>query len=230
MPFSRFIKGLLAGATLIFVSGLLGQFVSSMEYARQIDRWVLLTVVSYRADTLNEVMRWATFLGSAHFLLPVTLATALWSIRIRAVDQMQVLFGAALAWGFLNYPMKVFFGRVRPDIVPALVFEPTPAYPSGHTLGVALLLPALVLSISNARWRKICAILSGFLIFAVGLSRIYLGAHWPSDVTASLLASLVFWWCAFPYELHWKKAISSSMRRAYFSGQAPSASNKTVRK
>ena len=73
---------------------------------------------------------------------------------------------------------KEAFARPRPDLVPRLDFADTYAYPSGHAAGamVILLLGALML---GGRKSVVAAIL---VAAAIGLSRVALGVHWPSDV------------------------------------------------
>ena len=73
---------------------------------------------------------------------------------------------------------KEAFARPRPDLVPRLDFADTYAYPSGHAAGamVILLLGALML---GGRKSVVAAIL---VAVAIGLSRVALGVHWPSDV------------------------------------------------
>ena len=73
---------------------------------------------------------------------------------------------------------KEVFARPRPDLVPRLDFADTYAYPSGHAAGamVILLLGALML---GGRKSVVAAIL---VAVAIGLSRVALGVHWPSDV------------------------------------------------
>ena len=73
---------------------------------------------------------------------------------------------------------KEVFARPRPDLVPRLDFADTYAYPSGHAAGAMdiLLLGALML---GGRKSVVAAIL---VAVAIGLSRVALGVHWPSDV------------------------------------------------
>ncbi|HHW13865.1 MAG TPA: phosphatase PAP2 family protein, partial [Firmicutes bacterium] len=94
--------------------------------------------------------------------------------------------------GLLVQFLKVIFQRPRPDVFPPLVVEKTYAFPSGHTM-LAVSLYGLFLywllrrrGGGPRRWlvRWLGAFLLATLIGAIGLSRIYLGVHWPTDVLA----------------------------------------------
>ncbi|QGG46729.1 phosphatase PAP2 family protein [Heliorestis convoluta] len=184
---------MLAGTAVIVISGALGKVLIQWELIPAIDEWLLLALASFRNDFLNAFMNGITQLGSAQLLIPLTLLFMFLFYRQGAYDKVKFLFALLLAWGYFNYPLKALFARVRPDIVEALVMESSPAYPSGHTLGAALILPALLLTLTEGSLRKKAFPVVIFLILSVGLSRIYLGAHWPSDVLASLLGTVAFW-------------------------------------
>ena len=87
---------------------------------------------------------------------------------------------------------KQIFHRVRP----ALWVSPTPehtfSFPSGHAVVSMALVAALSVLLWPTRWRWPVLILGGLFVALVGLSRIYLGVHYPSDVIAGWAASLAW--------------------------------------
>lgn len=110
---------------------------------------------------------------------------------------LTVLFGA----DFLNGAVKEFYARVRPDQIDHLIEQGEFAFPSGHAMGSMIVYGGILFLIlrylASARrrlgWEKwVLGFLFGLLILLIGLSRIYLGVHYPSDVIGGF--SLGFAW------------------------------------
>ena len=124
-------------------------------------------------------------------------AALLW--RRRVSDSM--LLTVAVSLGALTHPLKVLIGRPRPDFAIVESAPHTMGFPSGHAAFAMLLGGALIyLAWQNVADRRRRWALTGalaLLILVVGLSRVYLGVHWPSDVLggylfgASVLVTLV---------------------------------------
>lgn len=101
--------------------------------------------------------------------------------------------------------LKLLFDRRRPDLVAHLVDVNTSSFPSGHAMNSAIVyltLGALLARAQDSRARRVYVLsLAIALTLAVGLSRVYLGVHWPSDVLGgwivgaswALLCSLIAW-------------------------------------
>jgi len=98
------------------------------------------------------------------------------------------LGGAAL----LNLATKQLFARERPTLWESISPESTFSFPSGHAMGSATLACVLIALAWGTRWRWPVLVLAGALAFAVGLSRVYLGVHYPSDILAGWAAASVW--------------------------------------
>lgn len=107
---------------------------------------------------------------------------------------------AAIATGgsaLLNVAAKHSFRRDRPALWDSIAPEPTYSFPSGHAMGSATLACVLVVLCwhTRARWAVLVA---GLLFTAgVGVSRVYLGVHYPSDIAAGWAAAVAWTLCVF---------------------------------
>lgn len=102
-------------------------------------------------------------------------------------------FAVAVAGAMaLNFAAKVLFGRARPDLWVSLAPESDYSFPSGHAMGAMAVAVALATLAWGTRWRWPIAIVGGLFVGLVGLSRLYLGVHYPSDVLTGWLAALAW--------------------------------------
>jgi undecaprenyl-diphosphatase len=96
-----------------------------------------------------------------------------------------MLIVSLIASQIISLLLKYRFDRPRPDVFPPLVVEHTGSFPSGHTL-TAVAVYGLISVLLWQRGHRFLSIISGIWVFLIALSRVYLGAHYPSDVLASL--------------------------------------------
>ena len=131
-------------------------------------------------------------LGYEWFVVPFDVLLVLvlaWRRRVR-----EGLF-AALALGgsaLLNVAAKQVFARARPELWASLAPEQTFSFPSGHAMGSMTLAWVLVLLAWHTRWRWPALLLALPFAVLVGLSRVYLGVHFPSDILAGWTAASVW--------------------------------------
>jgi undecaprenyl-diphosphatase len=108
-----------------------------------------------------------------------------------------VVMATAASGDLLNFVLKNLFLRPRPEIVPYLRdVSGTTSFPSGHAMESAIIyltLGAILMQLAERRLTKIYCIGMGvFLTFLVGVSRVYLGVHYPTDVVAGWMFGF-FW-------------------------------------
>jgi undecaprenyl-diphosphatase len=149
----------------------------------------------------EEAVRDLTSLGSNTVLATVVLTVAGFLSLQR--DWRAAFFTvAATGSGLLaSSLLKAFFDRPRPDLIPHEVLVFTPSFPSGHAMVSAvvyLTLASLLARFMGRRRLKIYTMTVAIaLTTVIGLSRVYLGVHWPSDVLAGWMAgaswALVCW-------------------------------------
>lgn len=187
------IAGMAVCAALVAGFGMIAEEVSEGETAR-LDNAILMAfrVPGHPADLigppwLEEMGRDVTSLGSYAFLTFVLLATVGYLLLIRKRALALVMSVAVLGGMLLSTLIKLGIDRARPDIPHAArVF--TASFPSGHATlsAVTFLTLGALLTRANTqpRVKAYFASLAVFLTLAVGVSRVYLGVHYPSDVLA----------------------------------------------
>ncbi|WP_271180685.1 phosphatase PAP2 family protein [Ancylobacter defluvii] len=141
---------------------------------------------------LEIAVRDFTSLGSTTGLATLTLLTAGYlAVDGKRAAALFVLIATSSGM-LLSFALKIGFNRPRPDIVDRLVDVHTLSFPSGHAMGAAvtyLTLGVLIVRTESKRCIKVYVLgVALGLTLLIGLSRIYLGVHWPTDVLAG--------WCA----------------------------------
>ncbi|HEX8312345.1 MAG TPA: phosphatase PAP2 family protein [Chthoniobacteraceae bacterium] len=137
---------------------------------------------------LRQVAQDVTALGGVTVLSLVTLLVLNYLVLQRMVHAAWLVIVATGGGLFLTLLLKQSFGRERPGVVPHLTEVLTASFPSGHSMlssVVYLTLGALLARAVSRRTLKVYFLLTAlFLSFIIGLSRVYLGVHYPSDVLA----------------------------------------------
>lgn len=156
------------------------------------DDMVFNLVANLRCEPLTIIFKFFSFLCSFYFVIILTIIIMLFS-KDRKVTFYIVL--NVLFCFFLNQTLKFFFARSRPTEI-NLIVENGYSFPSGHSmLSLAYygFFVYLILNSNIKRKNKILAIISlALLIFFIGLSRIYLGVHYASDVLAGFAISSAY--------------------------------------
>jgi membrane-associated phospholipid phosphatase len=190
------ISGFLVCGIVVFLFGFLAREVFRTTDTRDFDREVTLAMRELQSPANDRIARIVTFFGSHLFILPATalVAAGLW---LKHHWASALLFCGSVVGGFgLNALLKISFARDRPDLWPALVTERTYSFPSGHaTMSTVFFggLAAVVLHLSRRPIvRAVALVLSTTAILMIAASRVYLGAHWTTDVAGGVLVGL-FW-------------------------------------
>lgn len=157
----------------------------------QFDTFIISVVQSQISPLLTGIMKVLTFLGSVKWIGTVVLISALWLfIKKKWSLGWFILLSSGMGSVF-NIILKNIFKRQRPDIH-RLISETGYSFPSGHSMGSFIFYGALLYMIihytRNKRRQTLAGIIIALLIFFIGLSRIYLGVHYPSDIIGGYTA------------------------------------------
>lgn len=192
-----------AVCTLIFCTGLL--------HAYGLDEGILLAIQKLHTPERDRIMLGITFLGDPVVLLLICLGLKIGPLYYYRRSEVTTLGIAAVGAIGLNYLLKVRFGRVRPALWKWIVDVGHYSFPSGHAMMSIVIYGFIsyILAKQFPQWREQIFALTVVLVVAIGLSRLYLGVHWPTDVVAGYAVGLV--WlivCILGLEL-WHKYCSS---------------------
>ncbi|MGO4890780.1 phosphatase PAP2 family protein [Flavobacterium sp. W21_SRS_FM6] len=151
----------------------------------------------------EELMRDITALGGTGILSFIALFTVMY-LYLQKHRHMAFLVAVMIVSGMIcSSLLKYGFSRPRPDLVPHGSYVYTSSFPSGHSMMSALVYVTLAAIYARSQFRrslKLLIMASALLVVAsIGLSRVYLGVHWPSDVLAGWCAGSI--WALMSYRL-----------------------------
>jgi undecaprenyl-diphosphatase len=156
------------------------------------DRSVSLAIHRLDSPFMDFTMRLFTTVGSLKIVvlaLAVVFIGALRRRDARAAWSLVAVFAAAET---INWVLKHLVARTRPGLFEEIATLHTYRFPSGHAMtGAAVYgMIGVVLAREHPRWRPALSVAVPALVFLIGLSRIFLGVHWPTDVLAGWAAGM----------------------------------------
>ena len=176
-------------------------------------RWILL-LHHYVSPVRNDLAITLAYLGG----LPVSAGVGLLLVAgVSAIKHGQArrqwlvfllttLVGAVV----VSWSMKLLCHRPRPELWPRLVQEYGASFPNGHSLYAMVLAYVGILLSWCTRWRRLVICLGGLWVVLMGLSRVYLGVHYPTDVIGGWLLGMI--WVSLMY-LGWAIRFDPQHRR-----------------
>jgi undecaprenyl-diphosphatase len=185
------------GVALLVTSGLV-EFhdeileASSGQWDQAIQSWVH----GLASPMLTQGMLGLSWIGSPVALVPAVALAAglLWWRRMK--DDAVLVVAAALGGVALNEVMKLYFKRLRPDLPWAFVHENSFSFPSGHSVLAIVMYGVIVYKTQDklrSGWARAALVVGALLMVAgIGVSRVYLGVHYPSDVAAGYFVGAVW--------------------------------------
>jgi len=170
---------------------------------QEFDEWVLNSL-RYNGNTkLPIASMWftglladITVLGGATIIFIITAAVVFYLMIQRQYEFMWLILIATIGGVLLSLGLKEIFARERPPLIFHLLTVKSMSFPSGHAMmsSVVYLTQGALLAKtrSNKNLRVYILIVAIILVFLIGISRIYLGVHYPTDVLAGWSAGLAW--------------------------------------
>lgn len=156
------------------------------------DAPILNSLHALATPTLDSFYLLITGLGYLRGVVPFDVVF-LMALVLRRRFRDSLFFGiAVIGSAVLNIAAKTYFARMRPDLWLSIKPETTYSFPSGHAMGSTTLGMAVILLCWPTRWRWPVMIASLAFVLLVGVSRVYLGVHYPSDILAGWTAAIAW--------------------------------------
>jgi undecaprenyl-diphosphatase len=187
--------GLLAAiATLVFLGWLADEVLEGET--RQFDDATRAAVHTFASPPLTLFMRAISFLGSSQFLTVASIAVIAWFAWRKWGREAKLFALTMIGASVLNITLKLVFKRPRPVPFFDLTAPESYSFPSGHSLASCCFFAGLaaILSgrIKHKRPRTIIWTIAIVMFLLIGLSRIYLGVHYTTDVIAGFAAASIW--------------------------------------
>ena len=149
----------------------------------------IINLFKYKSDILTNIMKIITFLGSA---LSIILLTVFLIIVVKGKRNKILILINVIVTTLLNQLLKNVFQRGRP--IDSIIEESGYSFPSGHSMVSMAFYGFLIYLVykSNIKYKGLIVGLLSVLIVLIGISRIYLGVHYPTDVIGGFTLSLSY--------------------------------------
>lgn len=200
---ARFIAGLLrehGGRLVLLFLCLLAPLWLFVELADEVheleafyfDEPLLRGAYAVSGPALDRFFVFISAIGYRWGVVPADIALTLVLLAMRRWREATFAGVSFVGSALLNLATKQFFQRDRPALWASIAPEPTFSFPSGHAMGSATLAMAVVLLCWHTRGRWPVAALAAAFTGLVGVSRIYLGVHYPSDILGGWAAGIAW--------------------------------------
>lgn len=201
----------LAVGVLLFVglaatSGVIYDSVTDKDGVAGLDKPALAAAMQVRGPVLTTLaVAFTEAAGRIGMPVIAVLGMVILAVRRRSWTPVILITAAAVGSLLMTVAGKQLIGRNRPALADAIPpYEYSPSFPSGHTLNavvvVGVIAYLLVLRQSSRRARTATIVAAALFAVLVGLSRIYLGAHWLTDVLVAITLGIA--WLAVVITAH----------------------------
>lgn len=165
----------------------------------QFDNQITDYIGSYRNPDYHGIVEFITDMGDLNgYLIVTTIVTLFLFWKLKSWKFILQLVGVIILASLSNIGLKRAIDRARPDAEHLVVVESL-SYPSGHAMSAMAFYGFIIYLLFHIKMsrvlRTLLVVFFSLIILGIGLSRIYLGVHYPSDVIAGFLGGLI--WVAF---------------------------------
>ena len=145
-------------------------------------------------NTLTNIFKAITFLGSTGFIIALCAIFLIVFIIIKHKNKGFIVTSVLIISTVINNGIKLIIQRERPDVI-KLVTEHSFSFPSGHTMAsvsmYGILMYLVIRSNLNNKLKIVLSTILGIIPILVAISRVYLGAHYITDVIGGIIMSTI---------------------------------------
>lgn len=145
-------------------------------------------------ESLTNIAKAITLFGADKLIISISIGILIITVILKKVKTGVIVILFLYIVHTINYIVKIIIQRPRPEIL-RLIPESGFSFPSGHTMAATALYGMLVYLILRSELNKnlkiLFSVILSLMTFLVGLSRIYLGVHYASDVLGGFLLSII---------------------------------------
>ncbi len=164
----------------------------SFDYLETFDTFIYNALISLKSDSMTNIFKFITFFGSTLFIVLATVGLFLYFIIKKDKVKALLIGSMVIVSTIINNLIKIIVRRERPAVL-HLVVEESFSFPSGHMMASVTLYGLLFYLVLKSNLKKGLKIFLGTILIIlpilIGLSRIYLGVHFASDILGALLMS-----------------------------------------
>jgi membrane-associated phospholipid phosphatase len=205
----------IASSTLVPIAGTVSALAACtlLVYTRSLDERVLLTIQKLHSPLLDSIMVGATLFGEGVTLLLISGLYGNWLLRHNRRQDANTLMLALFGGIGLNCILKLLFARSRPLLWDRLLEVSHYSFPSGHSMVSMAVYGYIAYTLAKQypQYRNQISALAVALIITIGFSRLYLGVHWLTDVTAGYAAGLLWLLACIALNVQSNPASSSNL-------------------
>ncbi|WP_024818174.1 phosphatase PAP2 family protein [Arthrobacter sp. 31Y] len=200
------VVGLAIALSLALVFGEVYESVTEADGVAGLDDPVLAAAKSVRSPALDMATTAYTNIGGTVGMPIIAVGIMIFlATRRRSWTPVILMLAAGLGSLIITVLGKPIFGRSRPDIADAIPpYEHSASFPSGHSLNsiviAGIVAYLIILRLKTTKARVVTVVVAAAFAFTMGLSRVYLGHHWLTDVLAAWAIGIA--WLALVITAH----------------------------
>lgn len=161
----------------------------STDLVDTLDIKITSSFANFHLDWLDSTLRFFTYIGNFEGIVIVTALACGFMYTAGHKFKAKLFLAIVVSSQIINPILKLIFGRDRPSIFDKVTIPDSLSFPSGHSFSAAAVYGFMLFLFARMTRRfSLPLTIAGFIVpLTIGFSRVYLGAHWASDVAGGLL-------------------------------------------